>query len=74
MSQADILSGVPPLIDKHMVRESISKMKKGKAAGASGVVSEVIKAAREAGVGMMTDLVNQIIVGVTGLQKLGPRL
>ena len=44
-----------------MVRESISKMKNGKAAGLSGVVSEMVKAAGEAGVDMITDVVNQII-------------
>ena len=45
-----------------MVRESISKMKNGKAAGPTGVVSELVKAAWEAGVAVITDLVNQIIV------------
>ena len=45
-----------------MVREPISKMKSRKAAGPSGVLSEMVRAAREAGVGIMTDLVNQIIV------------
>ena len=44
-----------------MVRESISKMKNGKTAGPSGVVSEMVKAAGETG-DMVTDLVNQIIV------------
>ena len=38
-------------------------MKNGKAAGPSGVVSEMVKAAGKAGVDMITDLVNQIIVG-----------
>ena len=45
-----------------MVRESISKMKNGKAAGPTGVVAELVKAAWEAGVAVITDLVNQIIV------------
>src|SRR5207249_1794847 len=36
-------------------------MKAGKAAGPSGVVSEMIKAAGEAGVRWMTDLFNQVI-------------
>ena len=43
-----------------MVRESIRKMKNGKTAGPSGVV--MVKAARETGADMVTDLVNQIIV------------
>ena len=45
-----------------MLRESISKIDNGKAAGLSGVVSEMVKTAREAGAEMMTDIVNQIIV------------
>ena len=57
-----IASGVPCLIDKEMVRVSISDMKNGKAAGLLGVVPEMVKAAREAGVDMITDLVNQVIV------------
>ena len=47
-----------------MVRVSISKMKNRKAAGPSTVVSEMIVAVGEAGVDMITDLVNQIIVEV----------
>ena len=43
-----------------MVKESISNMKNGKAAGPSDVVSEMAKAA-EVGVDMMTGLTNQII-------------
>ena len=38
-------------------------MKNQKAANPSGVVSEMLKTAGEAGVGMTTNLVNQIIVG-----------
>ena len=45
-----------------MLRESISKIDNGKAAGLSGVVSEMVKTAGEAGAEMMTDIVNQIIV------------
>ena len=45
-----------------MIRESISKMKNRKAAGPSGLVSEMVKAVGEAGVSINTSLVNQIIV------------
>ena len=45
-----------------MVKESISKMKNGKVTGSLGLVSEMVKAAGEAGNDMITDLVNQIIV------------
>ena len=36
-------------------------MKNGKSAGPLGLVSEMVKAAGVAGVGMITDLVNRII-------------
>ena len=62
LSQTDTFTWIPLLKNKDMVRESISKMKNGKAAGPTGVVSELVKAAWEAGVAVITDLVNQIIV------------
>lgn len=45
-----------------MARKSISKMENKKARRPSDVVSEMIKAAGEVGVDMITDLVNLIIV------------
>ena len=48
------------LIVKDMVREPNSKMKNGKAAGQSGVVSEMVKVAGETGADMVKNLVNQI--------------
>ena len=59
-----IVSGIPCLIEKAMVHESISKLRNGKAAGPSGVVSEMARTGGEAGVDMITDLVNPTIVGV----------
>ena len=50
MSQADTITSIPCSIDKDMVRESISKIKNGKAAELSGAVSEMVKTAGEAGV------------------------
>ena len=44
------------------VRDLISEIKNGKAAGLSGVVSEMAKTAKEVGVEMVTDIVNQNIV------------
>ena len=44
------------------VRDLISEIKNGKAAGLWGVVSEMVKTAKEVGVEMVTDIVNQIIV------------
>ena len=37
---------LPGLIDKDIVRKTISKMKNGKAAGPSGILLEMVKAAR----------------------------
>lgn len=44
-----------------MVRESISKRIDEKTAGLSGLVSDMVKEAEEAGIDVITDLVNQII-------------
>ena len=62
MSHVDTVSSTPHLIDKDMVREPTSQVKNRKAARPSGVASEMVKAARDAGIDMITDLVNQIIV------------
>ena len=50
LSQADTITSIPCSIDKDTIRESIRTIKNGKAAELSGVVSEMIKNAREAGV------------------------
>ena len=44
-------------ITQDMVKKAVQKMKNGKAAGPSGVVSEMIKAAEEEGIEMITNLV-----------------
>ena len=50
LSQADKITSLPCSIDKDTVRESVSKIKNGKAGELSGVVSEMVKKAGEAGV------------------------
>ena len=45
-----------------MIRGTTSKMKNGKSAGLSGVVSEMLKSAGETGVDILTDLINQTIL------------
>ena len=45
-----------------MIRGTTSKMKNGKSAGLSGVVSEMVKSAGETGVDILTDLINQTIL------------
>ena len=62
LSHTDTVGGVTSLKNKEMVRESILKAKNGKAAARSGLVSEMVKAAGEAEVHMITDLVNQIVL------------
>ena len=44
-----------------MVKKAISKMKSGKAAGPSGIVVEMIKAAGDTGATMIRDLATAII-------------
>ena len=55
--QGDTVSSAPCIIEKDMVRESISKMKNGEAAGTSSVVLEMVKSAVEVGFDMITDLI-----------------
>ena len=61
----DHLSNEPPLegppIPIDMVKKAISKMKSGKAAGPSGIVVEMIKAAGDTGATMIRDLATAII-------------
>ena len=63
----DHLSNEPPLegppipITIDMVKKAISKMKSGKAAGPSGIVVEMIKAAGDTGATMIQDLATAII-------------
>ena len=45
-----------------MGREPISKIKNGKVAGPSGIVSEMIKPAKETGLDLIRDLVYQSII------------
>ena len=49
-------------LDKDILKLLISKMKNGKAKAPSGLVAETRKSACEAGINMIADLINQIIV------------
>ena len=55
------LEGPPTPITIDMVKKAISKMKFGKAAGPSGVVVEMIRAAGDKGATMIPDLAIAII-------------
>ena len=56
-SKVYTLRDVTGLIDKNMVGESIKKMKKGNAAGRSGLLSEMVI---QAVANVVTELINQI--------------
>ena len=64
LSEVGTVYSVHRLINKEIVRESISKMNHGMAAGPSGLVSETVKPAEDAEINMITDLINQITEGV----------
>ena len=51
----------PITVDKSMVEEAISKMKKGKAPGPSGVSADMIKAGGDISTEMVYDLISDII-------------
>ena len=59
-----LYSSAPGLIKKDIDKELISKMSNGNTAGLPSLVSEMVQAQGEAGADMISDLVNQIIVGV----------
>ena len=52
-------------MDTEWVREAIHKMKDGKATGISGVAAEMLKAAWDIGVDIMTDICNTIVAEKT---------
>lgn len=58
-SKVYTLRDVTGLIDKNMVGEYIKKMKKGNAAGPSGLLSEMVI---QAVANVVTELINQILV------------
>ena len=61
LSNEPPIEGPPIQITIDMVKKAISKMKLGKAAGPSGVVVEMIRAAGDIGASMIRDLVSTII-------------
>ena len=60
MSVADPVLGPPTLDTQEMVEKSINKMKKGKAPGPSGVVTEMLKASSDVCGKIIADLTNSI--------------
>src|SRR5260221_7084784 len=61
LEPVNAVSGPEERISTNEVRAAIAKMKIGKAAGPSGVVAEMLKAAGEAGILWVTDVCNAIV-------------
>src|SRR5260221_14364496 len=61
MRKKNAVCGPEERISTNEVRAAIAKMKIGKAAGPSGVVAEMLKAAGEAGILWVTDVCNAIV-------------
>ena len=57
----DPIFGPQPQIDRERVKSALAKMKKGKASGIFGVVTEMLLASGDAGLDMMTRLFNCIL-------------
>ena len=50
----------PPSVSANQIRRALGKMKCGKAAGPSGIIAEMLKAAGEEGVGLIRKLVEAV--------------
>ena len=50
------VEGPPPPVTKDLIRKAFRKMKCGKAAGPSGIIAEMLKAAGEVGIDLLTEL------------------
>lgn len=58
---AEPIAGVPLYISTELVNKAVAKMKPGKAAGPSGITSEMLKSSGNAGSIMIANLLNAII-------------
>ena len=67
MSVVDPVLGPPALVTQEMVEKSINKMKKGKAPGPSGVVTEILKASPDICSKMIANLTNSTQCLTNGL-------
>ena len=65
LAMVEPVLGPWPQIDEDTVRRALHKMKTGKAAGVSGLTSEMLNAAGDKGVVLMKDLINAIICECT---------
>ena len=58
LDNCDPIPGVPLLTTVDMVSKAVAKMKVGKAAGPSGIIAEMIKAAGDPCIQLLTDITN----------------
>ncbi|XP_053374665.1 uncharacterized protein LOC128547046 [Mercenaria mercenaria] len=56
LPKVDPVEGPPPPVTMDIIRKALSKMKCGKAAGPSGIIAEMLKAAGEEGIDMLRKL------------------
>ena len=61
LDQVESIPGAPLFITVDMVSSAVAKMKTGKAAGPSGIIAEMIKAAGEPCLQLISELTNSII-------------
>ena len=54
------MEGPPPPVTKDLIRKALRKMKCGKAAGPSGIIAEMLKAAGEVGIELLTELMEVV--------------
>ena len=67
--ESDLLPEVAPVEDpptpvtKDLIRKALRKMKCGKAAGSSGIIAQMLKAAGEVGIELLTEL-TEVVTGL----------
>ena len=61
LSPADPIVGPAFRIEREWVKQAISKMKSGKAAGPLGIVVQMMKASGETGIDLVTELANSVV-------------
>ena len=63
------VEGPPPPVTKDLIRKALKMMKCGKAAGPSGIIAEMLKAAGEVGIELLTELTE--VVFCNGVIPMG---
>ena len=63
------MEGPPPPVTTDLIRKALRKMKCGKAAGPSGIIAEMLKAAGEVGIELLTELTEVVFSGAGKLSR-----